>query len=106
MISQKARLREGIKTSYHKKVMMIMSIKSLPWSFYAIIITFAIFFFCLNVYILTRIFNHPYASDLWLIGVIIGLVGLLYSIRMVRIHQAELILKKQEEETNSSESAE
>jgi hypothetical protein len=80
-----------------------MSIKSLPWSFYATLITFAIFFFSLNVYLLTRIFAHPYASDLWLIGVIIGLVGLLYSIRMVRIHQAELIARKQELESNSGE---
>ena len=80
-----------------------MSIKSLPWSFHATILTFAIFFFSLNVYVLTKIFAHPYASDLWLIGVIIGLVGLLYSIRMVRIHQAEFIARKQEEESSSAE---
>ena len=80
-----------------------MNIKSLPWSFHATILTFAIFFFSFNVYVLTKIFAHPYSSDLWLIGVIIGLVGLLYSIRMVRIHQAELIARKQEEESSSAE---
>jgi hypothetical protein len=80
-----------------------MTVKSMPWSFYSTIVTFGIFFFCLNVYILTKVFTHPYASELWLIGVIIGLIGLLYSVRMVRVHQAELVLMKELEEKKSNE---
>ena len=76
-----------------------MSTTSMPWSFYATIATFGVFFFCLNVYILTKVFSHPYASELWLIGVLGGLIGLLYSIHMVRVHQAELIQKKKNEES-------
>ena len=75
----------------------------MPWSFYATIATFGLFFFCLNVYILTRVFSHPYASDLWLIGVLGGLISLLYSIRMVRIHQAELVQLKKKEESESED---
>ena len=80
-----------------------MTPKSIPWSFYTTLITFAIFFFSLNVYILTKILSHPWASELWLIGVVIGLVSLLYSLRMVKIHQAQLILEKQQEEPNEEE---
>jgi hypothetical protein len=80
-----------------------MKPKSIPWSFYSTLVSFAIFFFCLNVYILTKLLSHPYASELWLIGVGVGLLSLIYSIRMVRIHQAQLILKKQSEESSSEE---
>ncbi len=73
---------------------MIMSNRSLPWSFYAVIVTFGIFFFSINVYFLTTWLSHPLQSDLWLIGVGIGLLGLLYSIYMVRTHQRELIVAR------------
>jgi hypothetical protein len=75
---------------------MTMSKKSLPWSFYAVIVTFAIFFFSINAHILTIWLSHPLQSDLWLLGVGIGLVGLLYSIYMARIHQSELITAKEQ----------
>lgn len=75
----------------------------MPWSFYSTIATFGVFFFCLNVYILTKVFSHPMASEFWLIGVVAGLIGLLYSIRMVRIHQEELIQKKKNEESMSED---
>ncbi len=71
-----------------------VSSKSMPWSFYATLLSFALFFACLNIYILTAILNHPFASPLWLVGVGIGFIALLYSVRMVRIHQAELIARK------------
>ncbi|MHA2140748.1 MAG: hypothetical protein ACXADC_13430 [Candidatus Thorarchaeota archaeon] len=74
-----------------------MSNKSLPWSYYAVIVTFAIFFFSLNAYLLTAWLSHPLQSDFWLLGVGIGLAGLLYSIYMVRIHQKELIAAKEED---------
>jgi hypothetical protein len=70
---------------------------SMPWSFYATLLSFGVFFASLNVYILTAILNHPWASPLWLIGVAVGIVALAYSVRMVRIHQAELIERKQAE---------
>jgi hypothetical protein len=73
---------------------MAMSKRSLPWSFYAVIITFGIFFFSINAYFLTIWLAHPWQSDLWLLGVGIGLVGLVYSIYTVRIHQRELIAAK------------
>lgn len=76
-----------------------MSQISMPWSYYAVILTFAVFFATLNIYIFTLWLSHPLASPLWLIGVVIGAVGLIYSIRMVRIHQRELIEKKLEEKT-------
>jgi ABC-type dipeptide/oligopeptide/nickel transport system permease subunit len=72
-----------------------VSQKGLPWSFYAVIVTFGIFFFSLNAYILTILLSHPFRSDVWLIGVAVGLVGMLYSVRMVRIHQKERIEAKQ-----------
>jgi uncharacterized membrane protein (DUF485 family) len=74
-----------------------MSRQQMPWSFYATLVSFAIFFVFLNIYILTNLLAHPLASDLWLIGIVIGFVMLLYSIRMVRIHQRELIENKQVE---------
>ena len=72
-----------------------MSVTSMPWSYYATMLSFAIFFASLNIYILTAWLSHPMASPLWLVGVAIGFVTLLYSVRMVRIHQAELVAKKQ-----------
>jgi hypothetical protein len=71
-----------------------MSNRSLPWSYYAVIVTFAVFFFSLNAYLLTTWLSHPMQSDLWLLGVGMGLVGLLYSIYVARIHQRELIAAK------------
>ena len=72
-----------------------MSGQKMPWSFYAILISFAIFFASLCIYVMTTIIHHPYASDLWLIGVFGGFICLLYSIRMVRIHQREMIERKE-----------
>ncbi len=66
----------------------------LPWSFYAVLVSFGVFFASLNIYILTIYLDHPFASPLWLIGVFIGLMALIWSVRMVRIHQAMLIDKK------------
>ncbi|MHA2024255.1 MAG: hypothetical protein ACW98U_00020 [Candidatus Thorarchaeota archaeon] len=71
-----------------------MSQSSMPWSYYAVILTFGIFFASLNIYILTLWLSHPFANPLWLIGVVIGAIGLIYSIRMVRVHQRELVEKK------------
>ena len=72
-----------------------MSQKQMPWSFYATLMSFAIFFVCVNIYILTSLLSHPLASDLWIVGIIAGFIMLLYSIRMVRIHQRELIEQKE-----------
>jgi len=44
---------------------------------------------------MTTLLDHPYASDLWLIGVIGGFILLLYSVRMVRVHQREMIDMKE-----------
>lgn len=74
-----------------------MSQTSMPWSYYAVILTFGIFFASLNIYILTLWLAHPFASPFWLIFVGLGAIGLIYSIRMVRIHQAELVEKKLQE---------
>ena len=71
-----------------------MSTLELPWSYYATIVTFGIFFASLNIYILTVWLAHPLASPWWLLGVAIGLLGLMYSLRMVRVHQRELVEKK------------
>ncbi|MFW9975538.1 MAG: hypothetical protein ACFFDQ_09755 [Candidatus Thorarchaeota archaeon] len=79
-----------------------MSFTNMPWSFYAVLVSFGIFFASLLLYTLTLIFGHPFASPLWLIGVAVGGLGLLYSIRMVRIHQSELIEKKKQESHESS----
>jgi hypothetical protein len=67
---------------------------TMPWSYYSTIVTFGVFFFSLNVYMFTEILQHPFASPLWLVGIIIGLVGLVFSIHMVRVHQRELIARK------------
>jgi uncharacterized protein (DUF983 family) len=75
-----------------------MSQASMPWSYYAVILTFGVFFASLNIYGFTLWLSHPLASPLWLIGVILGAVGLIYSIKMVRIHQRELIEKNHPEE--------
>jgi len=77
------------------QVVMQMS-KQMPWSFYSTLISFAIFFASINIYILTNLLSHPLSSDLWLIGVVGGFILLLYSIRMVRIHQQELVDKSKE----------
>ncbi|MGQ4911015.1 MAG: hypothetical protein ACP6KW_02510 [Candidatus Thorarchaeota archaeon] len=75
-----------------------MSKTSMPWSFYATLVSFAIFFASLNIYVLTSLISHPMASPFWLVGVAVGLVALVYSIRMVRIHQAELVALKREQD--------
>ena len=69
--------------------------KGLPWSFYAVLITFAVFFLSLNMYIFTIWLDHPLRSDIWILLSAVGLVGLAYSIRMVRIHQNERIREKE-----------
>jgi hypothetical protein len=76
-----------------------MSQSFMPWSYYAVILTFGIFFASLNIYLLTLWLAHPLASPLWLIGVVIGALGMIYSIRMARIHQRELVEKKLLEES-------
>jgi len=68
-----------------------MKSNGLPWSFYAVLVTFAVFFLCLNMYILTIWLDHPLRSDLWLYIAAIGLIGLVYSVRMVRVHQNERV---------------
>ncbi|MHA3963443.1 MAG: hypothetical protein AM325_007870 [Candidatus Thorarchaeota archaeon SMTZ1-45] len=73
-----------------------MSLTEMPWSFYATLVSFGIFFASLNIYILTLWLAHPLASPYWLVGVVVGAIGLLFSIRMVRIHQAELIERKRQ----------
>ncbi len=73
-----------------------MSFFELPWSYSASIVTFGVFFFSLNVYVLTLILNHPFASPLWIVISMIGFVGFGYSLRMARIHQAELVRLKQD----------
>ncbi len=79
-----------------------MSLAEMPWSFYATLVSFGIFFACLNIYILTLWLAHPLASPYWLIGVVAGAVGLIFSIRMVRIHQVELVHRKRQETTDES----
>jgi uncharacterized protein (DUF983 family) len=79
-----------------------MSFAKMPWSFYATLVSFGIFFACLNIYILTLWLAHPLASPLWLVGVVVGALCLIYSIRMVRIHQAELVEKKHQETSTES----
>jgi len=81
----------------------LMSQTKMPWSFSALLVTFAIFFFSLNVYIGTKLISHPWASDLWLIGIVAGGAGLLYSIRMIRLHQRQMIADKEESEHQENE---
>ncbi len=71
-----------------------MSSRRLPLSFYLTLVTFGVFFACLNIYILTAILNHPWASPLWLVGVLIGLAGLIYSAVLVRRDQRRLVSEK------------
>ena len=71
-----------------------MSALQLPSSYYAVIVTFGIFFFFLNAYVLTLVLSHPLASPLWLVISLIGLAGLIYSYRLVRIQQAKLVEEK------------
>lgn len=77
------------------QIVMQLSKQKMPWSFYSTLISFAIFFASINIYILTILLSHPLASDLWLIGVVGGFILLIYSVRMVRIHQRDLIDNKQ-----------
>jgi uncharacterized protein (DUF2062 family) len=79
-----------------------MSLMEMPWSFYASLISFGIWFASLNIYLLTIWLAHPFASPLWLIGVVIGVICQIYSYRMVRIHQAELIEKKRKESSEET----
>jgi uncharacterized membrane protein len=79
-----------------------MSFMDMPWSYYATIVSFGIFFTCLNIYIFTLWLSHPFASPYWLVGVAFGAILLLYSIRMVRIQQAELVEKKRLETENQA----
>jgi hypothetical protein len=74
-----------------------MSQTRMPSSYYAVLITFAVFFTSLNIYILTLWLAHPLASPVWLIGVLGGAIGLFYSIGLVRTQQAELVEKKRQE---------
>jgi len=80
-----------------------MSLIDMPWSFHASLISFAIWFASLNIYVFTLWLAHPFASPLWLVGVIVGVLCQIYSYRMVRIHQAELIEKKRQETTSEPE---
>ena len=73
-----------------------MDRQELPWSFYAILASFAIFFGCLNIYLLTLWLDHPFGSWLWLLGAIIGLILLIVSIYMMRIQQRDMIMRKRE----------
>ena len=61
------------------------------------LISFGIWFASLNIYILTLWLAHPWASPLWLIGVIVGALSQIYSYRLMKKQQAELIEKKQQE---------
>jgi hypothetical protein len=65
-------------------------------------LTFGVFFASLNIYILTLWLAHPLASPYWLIVVGIGAIGMIYSIRMVRFHQQELVEKKLQETLNEN----
>lgn len=68
--------------------------QSMPWSFYSTLASFAVFFACINIYILTKWLDHPLASDFWLLGALIGLIWLVFSIFMVKKHQQEMVEKK------------
>ncbi|MFW9806225.1 MAG: hypothetical protein ACFFFK_05800 [Candidatus Thorarchaeota archaeon] len=81
-----------------------MSFTEMPSSFYAMLISFGIWFASLNIYILTLWLAHPWASPLWLIGVAVGILSQVYSYRLMKKQQAELIVKKRQE--TSSETTE
>jgi lipid-A-disaccharide synthase-like uncharacterized protein len=70
----------------------------LPWSYYALIGTFGLFFFSLNMYIFTEWLQHPLQSPLWLIPTVGGFIGLVYSARMVKNHQSELVSQQSGQE--------
>ena len=73
--------------------------QKMPWSFYSTLASFGVFFASANMYILTKWLDHPFSSDLWLIGVVIGFLWLVFSMHMVSKQQQELIRKKQLEGT-------
>ncbi|MHA2424556.1 MAG: hypothetical protein ACXAEF_07195 [Candidatus Thorarchaeota archaeon] len=79
-----------------------MSAFQLPSSYYSVIITFGVFFFFLNAYILTLVLSHPWSSPIWLVISIAGLIGLIYSYRLVRTQQEELIEEKRKRDANES----
>jgi uncharacterized protein (DUF983 family) len=74
-------------------------------SYYTTGASFGIFFACLNIYILTLWLAQSMASPVWLVGTVIGAILLLYSIRLVRVQQVELIEKKQLETITEQEDA-
>ena len=80
-----------------------MSNARFPWSFYSTLLTFAVFFFSLNVYIITILVAHPFASNLWLVGVFGGGIGFAYSLWMVYIHQKQLIEEKSMTDVDSTD---
>lgn len=88
----------SIKFHLREKPGLRMEQDGLPWSYHAIIISFGIFFFSLNVYILTKWLSHPFASELWLIGIFGGLASLIYSVWMLRKHQQQLLEAKERTE--------
>ncbi|TFG10829.1 hypothetical protein EU538_00565 [Candidatus Thorarchaeota archaeon] len=75
-----------------------MDATEIPWSFFATIASFGVFFFSLNVYLLTLWLDHPWANPLWLIPTVGGLFALVFSLHWVRIHQAELQSRQQSAE--------
>ena len=70
----------------------------MPWSYYSTIVTFGLFFASLNIFIFTTLLSHPMEGPIWLVLTIIGAIGLVGSIWMVRIQQDELIAKKAAQE--------
>ncbi|MBD3407150.1 MAG: hypothetical protein GF411_13610 [Candidatus Lokiarchaeota archaeon] len=74
-----------------------MSQLSMPSSYYYTIVAFAIFFSSLNIFILTEWLDHPLKSPIWLAVAIIGFVALIFSWRLVKKQQMELMMKKKEE---------
>ncbi|MHA1779968.1 MAG: hypothetical protein ACTSYL_03765, partial [Candidatus Thorarchaeota archaeon] len=62
-----------------------MTETKMPWSFYAVLISFGVFFASLNIYVLSEILSHPLPNDPWLFGIVGGFIALLYSVYMVRV---------------------
>ncbi len=85
---------------------MGMTETKMPWSFYAVIVSFGVFFASLNIYVLSKLLSHPLPSDPWLIGIVVGFIALVYSVRMVRVHQRELIEKKKQAASDMASSSE
>lgn len=75
----------------------------MPWSFYAVIISFGVFFASLNIYIISELICHPIPNEPWLFGIVGGFIALLYSIHMVRVHQRELIERKRQRDLEALE---